>query len=113
MLNVGLLTPQSVVDRTLRFAKRNEVPLNALEGFTRQIIGWREFMRATYEDLGVSMRTTNHWGHTRSIPASFYDASTGIFPLDDVIRRVLDTGYCHHIERLMVLGGFMFLFIFC
>jgi len=109
MLNVGLLTPQSVVDRTLRFAKRNEVPLNALEGFTRQIIGWREFMRATYEDLGVPMRTTNHWGHTRSIPASFYDASTGIFPLDDVIRRVLDTGYCHHIERLMVLGGFMFL----
>ena len=109
MLNTGLLTPKTVVDRTLRFAKRNEVPINALEGFTRQIIGWREFMKATYDDLGVTMRTTNHWGHTRAIPTSFYDASTGILPLDDVIRRILATGYCHHIERLMVLGGFMFL----
>ena len=55
------------------------------------------------------MRTTNHWGHTWSIPASFYDGTTGIGPIDDTIHRILDTGYCHHIERLMVLGGFMFL----
>ena len=66
-------------------------------------------MRATYEDLGVTMRTTNHWGHTRAIPASFYEGTTGILPVDDVIQRILKTGYCHHIERLMVLGGFMFL----
>ncbi len=109
MMNVGLLTPQQVVSKALTFAERNHVPLNSLEGFVRQIIGWREFMRATYEDLGVQMRTTNHWNHTRSIPKSFYDGTTGIVPVDDVIRRVLDTGYCHHIERLMVLGGFMFL----
>ena len=75
----------------------------------RQVIGWREFMRATYEDLGGKMRTTNHWKHTRKIPQSFYDGTTGITPIDDAIHRVLDTGYCHHIERLMVLGGFMFL----
>ncbi len=55
------------------------------------------------------MRTTNHWKHERSIPASFYDGTTGIDPIDDTIGRILDTGYCHHIERLMVLGGFMFL----
>ena len=109
MLNIGLLTPKQVVDETLKFAKKHDIPLNSLEGFIRQVIGWREFMRATYEELGVSMRTTNHWNHTRSIPQSFYDGTTGIEPLDDVIRRVLDTGYCHHIERLMVLGGFMFL----
>ena len=66
-------------------------------------------MRATYDDLGVVMRTTNHWGHVRSIPESFWSGDTGIDPVDDVIRRVLDTGYCHHIERLMVIGGFMFL----
>ena len=66
-------------------------------------------MRATYDDLGVDMRTQNHWNHTRSIPSSFYDGTTGIDPIDDVIKRVLATGYCHHIERLMVLGGFMFL----
>tara|TARA_R110002049_G_scaffold27321_4_gene94465 strand:- start:1917 stop:3413 length:1497 start_codon:yes stop_codon:yes gene_type:complete len=108
-LNIGLLTPAEILDATLAFADQNEIPLNSLEGFLRQIIGWREFMRATYEDLGVKMRTTNHWGHHRPIPDCFYDATSGITPIDDVIRRILETGYCHHIERLMVLGGFMFL----
>lgn len=108
-LNTGLLTPNQIVKEALVFDKKNEVPLNSLEGFLRQIIGWREFIRATYQDLGVQMRTTNHWNHTRTIPDSFYDGTTGIPPIDDTIRRVLDTGYCHHIERLMVLGGFMFL----
>ena len=109
MMNIGLLTPRQVVGAALDHADRNDVPLNSLEGFIRQIIGWREFMRATYDDLGVEMRTGNHWNHERPMPSSFYDATTGIDPIDDVIRRVLDTGYCHHIERLMILGGFMFL----
>lgn len=109
MLNIGLLTPRQVLDTALEGAGRHGVPINALEGFVRQLIGWREFMRATYEDLGVAMRTTNHWGHRRRIPKSFYDGTTGIEPIDDAINRVLETGYCHHIERLMVLGGFMFL----
>lgn len=108
-MNIGLLTPGEVVKATIDFAKKNEIPLNSLEGFLRQVIGWREFMRATYEDLGVKMRTTNHWQHHRAMPNSFYDGTTGIEPIDDTIRRILDTGYCHHIERLMVLGGFMFL----
>ena len=108
-LNIGLLTPQEVVDTTLKFVDEHDVPLNSVEGFLRQIIGWREFMRATYEDLGVRMRTTNHWSHHRKIPACFYNGTTGIGPLDDTIQRINDTGYCHHIERLMVLGGFMFL----
>ena len=109
MLNTGLLTPQQVVDRALAVASDNKVPLNSVEGFIRQIIGWREFMRATYHDLGVPMRTTNHWQHKRSLPASFYDGTTGIDPIDDAILRTVDSGYCHHIERLMLLGGFMFL----
>ncbi len=108
-MNAGLLTADQVVKSTLKYAEAHEVPLNSLEGFIRQVIGWREFMRATYEDLGVKMRTTNHWGHRRKIPASFYDGTTGILPVDDTIKRILETGYCHHIERLMVLGGFMFL----
>lgn len=108
-MNTGLLTPEQVVNEALKFADKHEIPLNSLEGFLRQIIGWREFIRATYQDLGVEMRTTNHWQHHRSIPESFYDGSTGILPIDDTIRRILETGYCHHIERLMVLGGFMFL----
>ena len=109
MLNIGLLTPAAVLSAALEYGERASVPLNSLEGFVRQLIGWREFMRATYDDLGVAMRTTNHWNHSRSIPASFYDGTTGVLPVDDAIRRVLETGYCHHIERLMILGGFMFL----
>ncbi|MEL6108286.1 MAG: cryptochrome/photolyase family protein [Planctomycetota bacterium] len=108
-LNIGLLTPKQVVDATMKYAAKNEVPLNSLEGFIRQIIGWREFMRATYVDLGVKMRTTNHWKHHRPMPSALYDGSTGVVPIDDTIHRLLKTGYCHHIERLMVLGGFMFL----
>ena len=108
-LNIGLLTPQEIIQAAIEYSETHDVPLNSLEGFIRQVIGWREFMRATYEDLGVTMRTTNHWGHNRDMPSCFYDASTGIEPIDDTIKRILDTGYCHHIERLMVLGGFMFL----
>ena len=109
MLNIGLLTPDQIVSEATKFIDKHDVPLNSSEGFIRQVIGWREFMRATYEDLGVAMRTSNYWEHHRRLPASFYDASTGIEPVDDTISRILSTGYCHHIERLMVLGGFMFL----
>jgi len=109
MLNIGLLTPAEVLDAALRSAADHGTPLNSVEGFVRQVIGWREFMRATYEDLGVTMRTRNHWGHHRPMPRAFYDGTTGIAPVDDAIHRILETGYCHHIERLMVLGGFMFL----
>ncbi len=108
-MNIGLITPQEVIEQTLNFASQHHVPLASLEGFIRQIIGWREFMRATYEDLGVTMRTRNHWGHSRKIPKQFYSGETGITPIDDLIQKILATGYCHHIERLMILGSFFFL----
>lgn len=108
-LNTGLLTAQQVINETRKFIEHHDVPLNSSEGFIRQVIGWREFMRATYEDLGVTMRNGNHWNHERNIPESFYTGNTGIEPIDNTIGRLLQTGYCHHIERLMVLGGFMFL----
>ncbi len=109
MLNIGLLDPKMIIDTAIKYADQHDVPLLSLEGFVRQIIGWREFMRASYVDLGVSMRTTNHWQHKQAMPAAFYDGSTGILPIDNCIKRILETGYCHHIERLMLLGGFMFL----
>jgi deoxyribodipyrimidine photolyase-related protein len=116
MMNIGLLTPQQVVDAALQYADQAHlkdsdaaISIASLEGFVRQIIGWREFMRATYDDLGATMRSGNHWDHHHRLPDSFYDGTTGITPIDDVIQRTLKTGYCHHIERLMVMGGFMFL----
>lgn len=109
LLNSGLLTPDWIIDETIAYAEANDIPLNSLEGFVRQIIGWREFIRAVYMFRGGEQRTTNFWDFERRIPASFYDATVGIEPVDQTIRKVLDTGYCHHIERLMVLGNFMLL----
>jgi deoxyribodipyrimidine photolyase-related protein len=109
MLNTGLITPQFVVEEALQYASNHEIPFNSLEGFIRQIIGWREFIRAVYELKGKEERTKNYWGFTRKIPASFWNGTTGIEPVDNAIKKALATGYCHHIERLMVLGNFMLL----
>ena len=109
MLNVGLLTPHLIIDTTLAYAEKHDIPINSLEGFVRQIIGWREFMRGMYELKGVHQRTRNFWGFTRKIPKSFYTGTTGVVPIDTTIKKILKTGYCHHIERLMVLGNFMLL----
>ena len=106
-LNVGLLSPTEVADAALACADR--VPLNSLEGFLRQVIGWREFVRLVYRTRGRQQRTRNYWGYDRPMPAAFYTGATGIDPVDHVIRGVLDTAYCHHIERLMILGNFLLL----
>ncbi|MCB9030071.1 MAG: cryptochrome/photolyase family protein [Deltaproteobacteria bacterium] len=108
-LNIGLLTPDLIVKKASVFSNSRNVPLNSVEGFIRQIIGWREYVRTVYFLIGSRERTTNFWDHNRKIPGSFWNASTGIEPVDTVISRVLDTGYCHHIERLMILGNFMLL----
>jgi len=107
LLNSGLITPLEVIQKTLTFKDR--YPLNSLEGFLRQIIGWREFIRGVYLVKGTQERTTNFFKFNRKIPASFYDATTGILPIDVTIKKVQKTAYNHHIERLMVLGNFMML----
>ena len=99
MLNVGLLTPRQIVDEAIHYSLKNEVSLNSLEGFIRQIIGWREFIRGTYLYKGTEERNTNFWKFDKKIPASFYNGTTGIEPIDNTIKKVLETGYCHHIER--------------
>ena len=110
MLNVGLLTPQQVLDRTLERAADGDIPLNSLEGFIRQIVGWREFMAVMYRRHGVVMRNSNFWQfEDRPIPDAFYTGTTGLPPVDDAISHALSSGYCHHIERLMLLGNIMLL----
>ncbi len=109
MLNTGLLEPEQVIEETLSYASQNEIPLNALEGFIRQIIGWREFIRIVYEREGSTQRTKNYWQFSRKIPASFWTGETGIVPVDQVIKKTLKYAYAHHIERLMVMGNFFLL----
>ncbi len=109
MLNIGLLSPKQVLNEVLKAHKAHNFPLNSLEGFIRQILGWREFIRGIYSLEGVKQRTTNHFGYSRKIPKSFWTGDTGIVPLDETIKKLLKTGYSNHIERLMLFGNFMML----
>lgn len=109
LINVGLMHPMDVIDKAIDYARSNDVPINSTEGFVRQILGWREFIRGVYQVKGTEERTKNFWNFNRKIPKSFYDGTTGIQPIDDVIKKVNKTAYAHHIERLMILGNFMVL----
>jgi deoxyribodipyrimidine photolyase-related protein len=102
LINLGLLTPKEIVRKALT----QNVPINSKEGFIRQIIGWREFIRGCYNNVDYNK---NFFNHTRLLSKKFYEAKTGIVPVDDVIKKVTKYGYSHHIERLMVLSNFMLL----
>lgn len=108
-LNIGLLHPDEVINAAINFCVQNKTPLNSVEGFIRQIMGWREYIRIVYEREGRKQRTKNFWGFTRRIPYSFWTGNTGIEPVDNVINKLKNTGYSHHIERLMIMGNFMLL----
>ena len=106
-LNLGLLSPLEVVDVTLDHAARHDTPIASVEGFIRQIIGWREYMRASYQLRGREMRTINTLGFERRLDDGWWTGETGLEPVDVVVKRVAATSYAHHIERLMVLGNAM------
>ena len=107
LLNIGLLTPSEVIKETIEFSKKNEIPLNSLEGFIRQIIGWREFIRGTYHQKGEEERQSNFFNHHHKLTDAWYAGETGIPPLDDAIKDCLNYGYTHHIPRLMVISNLM------
>jgi deoxyribodipyrimidine photolyase-related protein len=107
VLNLGLVTPREVLDRALAFASEHAVPLQSVEGFVRQLIGWREFVRGVYRRFGRAEESANFWGHERTLTAHWYDATTGVEPLDDTIRTVARLGWSHHITRLMIVGNLM------
>lgn len=109
LLNTGLLEPSTLINALLSAYKTGKVPINSIEGIIRQIIGWREFVQLTYRKIGRQQRIKNFWGFQKKMPLSMYDGSTGIAPIDLTIKKLLDSGYNHHIERLMVLGNFMLL----
>ena len=100
-LNIGLLNPMDMIKK----AEAMDVDIASKEGFIRQILGWREFMRASYVKLGSRLRTSNYLNHTRAMPDWFKQGISCVNPLDIVIKRIKDTAYSHHIERLMVLGN--------
>lgn len=104
-LNIGFITPKEVINRALE----QKVSLNSKEGFIRQVIGWREFVRGIYQHYSEEQDEKNFFGHKRKLSDHWYRGSTGIAPLDDAILKTLKFGYCHHIERLMILSNIMLL----
>ncbi len=110
-LNAGLLTPKEVLDSVVAGVSVEEVPeyYSSVEGFVRQVLGWREFVRGIYQNFSETQSASNFFEHDRELNNRWYTASTGILPLDLAIDRTIRTGYSHHIERLMVLGNMMVL----
>lgn len=106
-LNVGLLTPDQVLKETLLVHRKKKIPLNSTEGFVRQILGWREFIRGIYRHHSEKQENTNFWKHRRQMKSCWYEGTTGLPPVDAAIKKALTLGYNHHIERLMVLANVM------
>jgi len=106
-INLGLITPELVIKKVLDFHKKNKIRINSLEGFIRQIIGWREFMRGIYQSYSNDMENTNFFKQSRKMKKSWYQGNTGLPPLDYAIKNAVNYGWSHHIERLMILSNIM------
>ncbi|MBX3096331.1 MAG: cryptochrome/photolyase family protein [Fimbriimonadaceae bacterium] len=110
-LNSGLLSPKEVIDRAIAKFQQGGIPIESAEGFIRQILGWREFIRGMDREYRIRGLKSGNWpnsfGGHRKLAPSWYDGTTGLLPLDTVIQRVQRYAYCHHIERLMVIGAAM------
>lgn len=108
-LNLKLLDPRQVIAATLAAHAAGRVPLAAAEGFIRQILGWREFVRGVYWRHMPALEAANQYGHAVPLPAWFWSGRTQAACLAAVIGQTLEHGYAHHIQRLMITGNFALL----
>ena len=108
-INIGLLDPLRVCKEVEQAWQRGAVPINAAEGFIRQVIGWREYMRGIYFHEGADYPTRNHLGHDRALPAFFWGAPTQMLCISKTVEQTRTQAYAHHIQRLMVTGNFALL----
>lgn len=108
-LNLHLLDPREVVAAAEQAWRAGRVPLEAAEGFIRQILGWREFIRGVYWLDMPGMRDANHYAHMRDLPRWFWTGDTQMACVRDSLKQTLALGYAHHIQRLMVTGNFALL----
>lgn len=108
-LNIGLLSPQQVIEAVNERHAQRPVPMPNLETFVRQVIGWREFMRGLYILKAEGMRSANPLKHQRKLTDAWYDGSLGMPPFDDVVHKLNQRGYVHQGERLMIAANLMLL----
>jgi deoxyribodipyrimidine photolyase-related protein len=110
MMNNGLITPAEILERVLKaYREEKDIPLASVEGFVRQVMGWREFVRGIYQNFSDEQDTKNFFNHKGKLTKDWYEGTTGIPPVDDAIKKANQFGYCHHIERLMILSNIMLL----
>jgi len=108
MMNIGLLTDAEVLDITLKY--QNKVPIESFEGFIRQIIGWRNYMYTIYILEGTNLIKMNFFNHTNKLnKKKMWLGNTGLLPVNNIIKKIDNYSYSHHIERLMYLGNYMLL----
>lgn len=105
-INIHLLQPMDVIRRAEEAYHAGLAPLAAVEGFIRQILGWREYIRGVYLRSMPHYKEVNYFEHTRPLPSFFWDAHTDMNCIKQTVQEVLDYGYNHHIQRLMVIGNF-------
>ena len=105
LINLGLITPEEILIKLKKI--ESKVPINSFEGYVRQIIGWREFMRGIYRNFDSQMDKSNFFNHKRTMKKSWYIGNTGLDPLDFSIKNAERFGWSHHIERLMILSNIM------
>ncbi|WP_458207697.1 cryptochrome/photolyase family protein [Haladaptatus sp. NG-SE-30] len=112
-LNIGLLHPREVIEAAIDASEAgvaDSAPINSVEGFVRQVLGWREFMRHVYRRRMPEMASANRLDARRGLPELYYTGETEMNCLHHAVERVRERGYGHHIERLMVLSNFALLY---
>lgn len=108
-LNLKLVNPREVIEAVTNAWRKSNLDLATVEGFIRQILGWREFMRGIYYLDMPKMATDNFYNHQRTIPTWYWTGQTNMQCMQDTIGQTLEYGYAHHIQRLMVTGNFALL----
>jgi deoxyribodipyrimidine photolyase-related protein len=108
-LNIGLLSPVDICERIIEEWKEGRIPLNAAEGYVRQVIGWREYMRGIYFREGPDYAQRNVLGHQRGLPAMYWGGETRMNCVSQAVEQTKEEAYAHHIQRLMVTGNFALL----
>lgn len=108
-INIGLLSPQEVIETAVTYYEKHSLPLESIESFVRNILGWREFMRGFYITKHAQLKSSNPFKQHRRLTAAWYSGDLGIAPYDDVIKKVLRHGYAHQAERFTIIRNLMIL----
>lgn len=110
-LNVKMLSPREVVEKAITYWEQNrdDISINQIEGFVRQIVGWREYMRGIYWNEMPGYASKNYFEHKQPLPHYFWSGDTNMNCLKHTLQQSLNQAYAHHIQRLMVAGNFALL----